>query len=838
MATLSNHEKAQRVRDIVESLGGSVLGYSGYGHGSGSYYMRVEHPNSDEVFTIRFADHAPPKGRGGYATDAAGSIIKEHSEADLSFHPGALTLPGARKALQRLFGMKAGSVEKGKAAFIRRWEKDRKQYLRTTRDTQQIVDEKYPPGITAEKAWETSRKNPAMSSAQRAFQERRRRILQERWPGMRYAVASPGYDAFEADLAVTPTLQEAKLEAKYWSSPENFPLVYLWDLRTGRMHSSWRGGKQKLVKATKRNPRKRNTTMNDRVTVEETYKTGRGYGVIVSESGKMRGPYIITAVVGDGGPKRSKAERLLEARAKLRRKLGPLRKAANPGEVVQACNPHGGHSVSGNPSNYASAAARIRSAKTESEIARIEKSLERVYNAGQLSVSEYSRLDGLLMDQKAKVVDGVVRGRNSAANPLPRGLTDLYEEALNIGRELGTAHVRKGKRMPTRPGLDKMAKDATAKAKRRAARGAHIMPVDRAIAEAKFKVGFKEGYEGGGAVRNSNPAVRTAGNPTAERLGLSTADLRKIIKIWDSYIKGYPKYDRRGASHDLRRYLDTYRFFHEDGTPYQQWEGRAQAEDLPVEVLWHYVKPMVGSGIGFSITKDPRWNKLDVYYRGQRHFNDNALREMERILTQLDTYGYITFLAAGSVWEITPADKQVGRGINPSMRRNPSGGSMREADSLYESFHGKAPTRTTRIITKTKARTDYAELGPLVELKIHLLTGEKHKLNFPPDGRDAIMLCSDPSGQQLYFIGGNQEVDLREIGMSGSPWEKDQMVLGVLEMVTYRTEKGFDNFQLTDYYHELGEESGMQPLLVYDNLNQLLSVAGGQYEVRPEGIVN
>jgi hypothetical protein len=64
------------------------------------------------------------------------------------------------------------------------------------------------------------------------------------------------------------------------------------------------------------------------------------------------------------------------------------------------------------------------------------------------------------------------------------------------------------------------------------------------------------------------------------------------------------------------------------------------------------------------------------------------------------------------------------------------------------------------------------------------------------------------------------------------------MTLGVLVECTYQTEKGFQNFQLTDYYHHLGEETGVQPFLLYDPNNQLLSVSGGQYEVKPEGIVN
>jgi hypothetical protein len=64
------------------------------------------------------------------------------------------------------------------------------------------------------------------------------------------------------------------------------------------------------------------------------------------------------------------------------------------------------------------------------------------------------------------------------------------------------------------------------------------------------------------------------------------------------------------------------------------------------------------------------------------------------------------------------------------------------------------------------------------------------------------------------------------------------MMIGVAYELTYQTEKGFQNFKLTDYYHKLGEETGVQPFLLYDPRNQLLSISGGQYQTKPEGIVN
>ena len=42
---------------------------------------------------------------------------------------------------------------------------------------------------------------------------------------------------------------------------------------------------------------------------------------------------------------------------------------------------------------YKSALQRLNKANTSEELARLERSLERIYNAGFLTVSEYGRLD-------------------------------------------------------------------------------------------------------------------------------------------------------------------------------------------------------------------------------------------------------------------------------------------------------------------------------------------------------------------------------------------------------------------------------------------------------------
>ena len=51
---------------------------------------------------------------------------------------------------------------------------------------------------------------------------------------------------------------------------------------------------------------------------------------------------------------------------------------------------------------YKSALQRLNKANTIEELARLERSFERVYNAGCFTVSEYARLDCKLVDKLIK----------------------------------------------------------------------------------------------------------------------------------------------------------------------------------------------------------------------------------------------------------------------------------------------------------------------------------------------------------------------------------------------------------------------------------------------------
>lgn len=165
-------------------------------------------------------------------------------------------------------------------------------------------------------------------------------------------------------------------------------------------------------------------------------------------------------------------------------------------------------------------------------------------------------------------------------------------------------------------------------------------------------------------------------------------------------------------------------------------------------------------------------------------------------------------------------------------RRRNSNGSIEEASALYESFHGKPPSSISEIEFETRYREHFAELGKLIELQVQL---NDDNPDFPFTQFGNCKVVATPDGENIYFIGGDQSIDLAALDISSN---KDCVELGPCTYISYHTKKGFHDFEPTTYWHEFGEEDGIVPRLVYDRLNQRLFLTSGNYRVRPEGIVN
>jgi hypothetical protein len=171
-----------------------------------------------------------------------------------------------------------------------------------------------------------------------------------------------------------------------------------------------------------------------------------------------------------------------------------------------------------------------------------------------------------------------------------------------------------------------------------------------------------------------------------------------------------------------------------------------------------------------------------------------------------------------------------------SIQRNPESTSA----EVYEQFHGKPSEQLTEYVYEEHEHENLAQLGELLSLTVVTTTGYEATIQAPPlDGpaTDVVQLCSSEDKMQLYLIGGDQCIDVSSLGFKNN-MVKDLMLIGVIEQVEYCTEKKFHKFKPIDYYHKLGEESGIKPVLLYDPISQLMKIAGGNYSVKPEGITD
>ena len=180
------------------------------------------------------------------------------------------------------------------------------------------------------------------------------------------------------------------------------------------------------------------------------------------------------------------------------------------------------------------------------------------------------------------------------------------------------------------------------------------------------------------------------------------------------------------------------------------------------------------------------------------------------------------------------ASRVIGLLLEKGGRRNPESSSA----ALSERFHGVPAHTVTEIHSQEHRHEWLAQLGTLTELVVRTVSSYKATISFRGTGNKEVLLASSEDGKQLFFEGGDQALDLRKLHLDTTKWKRDSMVIGTLEKITYRTRKKMNQMQTIDYYHKAGEDTGKKPLLLYDTLNQGLSLAGGQYVVKAPGIIN
>ena len=148
-------------------------------------------------------------------------------------------------------------------------------------------------------------------------------------------------------------------------------------------------------------------------------------------------------------------------------------------------------------------------------------------------------------------------------------------------------------------------------------------------------------------------------------------------------------------------------------------------------------------------------------------------------------------------------------------RRNPNAA----AKAGYESFQGKASTKSTTLNFPNGTPANVYKLGTLHSIK--LANGSVIK----PSGK-TVWLCADTKGKLHLGTSGERLVNHPK----GS--------LGKVAEVEYITSKPhLGEPTVSRYFHKLGEETGEKPTL-YSDGNGGLVFKGGAYSITSRGIVN
>jgi hypothetical protein len=166
--------------------------------------------------------------------------------------------------------------------------------------------------------------------------------------------------------------------------------------------------------------------------------------------------------------------------------------------------------------------------------------------------------------------------------------------------------------------------------------------------------------------------------------------------------------------------------------------------------------------------------------------------------------------------------------------RNPS--ETTQAVRLFQKFHGKDPKGIAEAQRSAVIREDYTAVGKLVALCMddygwpdRKITNEWDKLPAITFEKDGVTLASSPNGRQLYFIGGRQNLDACLEDFEGVDPSKDFIDLGEVFVIVYEARKSHNNFEPTDWVHQLGGKNQERPRLMYDKLKKEMFLAGGEY---------
>jgi hypothetical protein len=165
-------------------------------------------------------------------------------------------------------------------------------------------------------------------------------------------------------------------------------------------------------------------------------------------------------------------------------------------------------------------------------------------------------------------------------------------------------------------------------------------------------------------------------------------------------------------------------------------------------------------------------------------------------------------------------------------KKNPS------AAALRESFTGQPAETISSYNEPCMPAGDYAQLGELLALHVKpRVGGQVQCITCKRDARPLVL--ADESGRQIYFAGGDQDLTAA-LGVFGAADRgNNRFELGEARRIDYKQRKEHLPDPDTDEWkHYFGEENGIRPIAVFDARHRRILLEGGDYRIRPEGIVN
>jgi hypothetical protein len=163
---------------------------------------------------------------------------------------------------------------------------------------------------------------------------------------------------------------------------------------------------------------------------------------------------------------------------------------------------------------------------------------------------------------------------------------------------------------------------------------------------------------------------------------------------------------------------------------------------------------------------------------------------------------------------------------------------LQGASEMCEDFHGEPCEHIDTYQEPEPRPQSLAQLGVLAQLEVKRPGGWKWgELDF--DGRD-VQVAANPTGTQIYFIGGDQKVSRGELTRLNVDNSKEMIDLGECMLIAYRARKMHVDGKSSAYGHKFGDRTGRRPRLMYDRRGPQprIFLVGGEYIAKIEGIDN